>query len=595
MFQGFRWQFIVLTLATIVFIAAAMVRLSRRAIQPSPAPPSPTQFLNDAATSEPPRQNQALETETTATARAENSISGPSSVYREALIGAVRRLNPLFAHLNPVDNDISSLIFEGIFTSNEYGEVVPRLAEELVISADGLEYVIRLRDDVRWQDGLPFSADDVVYTVSLLSDPAYARMSPAAQVWGTVELQKLGDHLLRFRLAQPLSSFTHLLTIGMLPEHALRGTTLSQLVQHPFNLSPIGTGPYQLAALRLGGQNEIRRVELARSPIYIERPEAQAKYPISSLQFHLYPDVEAALAAFASRDVMALGGGDARESLLASPSSQVYTQADSAVGMLIFNWQAPPFAERRARQALALSLDLPELLRRHLGADVTFADSPYPPSASVYLSQAFWHSYNPAQAASLLDAAGIIPSSEDEAPAGDSAAAEDAVNGAGFSLLVEDAAPLRNLAKAIAAQWEALGFQLQIEAVSPDDLTNRLETGRFQAAIVLQRIGGDLDLYRYWHPAQFGNGRNYGAASDHDLADLLEKARREIYSDRRAAHYRQFQVAFAEGAIAIPLYYPLYTFVVNEAIAGLQLGFLASPADRFRGIGDWQLEAQQSA
>jgi len=61
MFQGFRWQFIVLTLATIVFIAAAMVRLSRRAIQPSPAPPSPTQFLNDAATSEPPRQNQGRE------------------------------------------------------------------------------------------------------------------------------------------------------------------------------------------------------------------------------------------------------------------------------------------------------------------------------------------------------------------------------------------------------------------------------------------------------------------------------------------------------------------------------------------------------
>ena len=106
--------------------------------------------------------------------------------------------------------------------------------------------------------------------------------------------------------------------------------------------------------------------------------------------------------------------------------------------MLIFNWQAPPFAERRARQALALGLDLPELARDHLGADLTFADSPYPPGASIYLGDAFWRSYDMAQAARLLDAADIVPSSEDEAPTEDSAAAEDELGSAEFSLLVED-------------------------------------------------------------------------------------------------------------------------------------------------------------
>ena len=296
MFRGFRWQFIVLTFAFILVFAAAMFRLSRRAVPP------PTPFIDDATTSAPPRQDPAAATAVAVASPIAGSPREADPVYREGLIGAVRRLNPLFAHLNPVDNDISSLIFEGLFASNEYGEVVARLAEELVISADGLEYVIRLRDDIRWQDGLPFSADDVVYTFSLLSDPAYARISQAAQVWGTVELQKLGDHLLRFRLAQPLSSFTHLLTIGILPEHALRGTALPELMQHPFNLSPIGTGPYQLAALRLRGQSEIRRVELARSPIFMERVEAQGRYQIPSLHFHLYHDVDAALAAFAARE-----------------------------------------------------------------------------------------------------------------------------------------------------------------------------------------------------------------------------------------------------------------------------------------------------
>ncbi|MFW5748883.1 MAG: hypothetical protein ACOCYT_04640, partial [Chloroflexota bacterium] len=59
--------------------------------------------------------------------------------YTEGLVGEVRRLNPLFGPLNPVDADISSLIFEGLTTINSYGEVIPRLAEEWVVSFDGLE------------------------------------------------------------------------------------------------------------------------------------------------------------------------------------------------------------------------------------------------------------------------------------------------------------------------------------------------------------------------------------------------------------------------------------------------------------------------
>ena len=96
----------------------------------------------------------------------------------------MRRVNPLFAHLNPVDRDISSLIFEGLFAANEYGEIVPRLAERLVISSDGIEYVVKLREDIRWQNDVPFNADDVIYTMSLLSEPDYARISPIGEVLG---------------------------------------------------------------------------------------------------------------------------------------------------------------------------------------------------------------------------------------------------------------------------------------------------------------------------------------------------------------------------------------------------------------------------
>ena len=593
MLRGFRWQFILLTLAIVVFMASALFRLSRQTSQPQPEAPKPTAESSLPPTTE---ATEAPRPNPSATASLETATGPsiePTPAYREGLVGTVRRLNPLFAHLNPVDRDISSLVFEGLFATNDYGEVVPRLAEQLVISADGIAYVVKLREDIRWQDGTAFSADDVVYTMSLLSDTEFARFSPDGAFWATVETQKLNEYLLRFRLAQPLSSFPHLLTIGILPEHALRGTTISQLAQHPFNLSPIGTGPFQLAALQLGADNAIRTVELARSPIFLERQESQGSYSLTRLSFHLYPKAEAALAGYKAGVTNALANLAPRDQLLDLPHSQVYTQVAPSIVMLIFNWKETSFAERRLRQALSLSLDVPALVARRLGAEVAYADSPYTPGSSVYLPHSFWRRHDIAQARALLEAAAIFAAGA-EATESDAEAGDHEGSSARFSLLIEDEITLRNLAADIATQWRQLGLELEIEAVGADEYTNRLSTGRFETAIVALPAASDFDLYRHWHPAQYGSGQNYGAASNHEVAELIEKARREIYSSRRAMLYQQLQDAFAEEAIAIPLFYRLFTFVVSDQIEGVQVGFLASPADRFRGIGSWRMAAPPS-
>ena len=228
-----------------------------------------------------------------------------------------------------------------------------------------------------------------------------------------------------------------------------------------------------------------------------------------------------------------------------------------------------------------------------MGAEVTYADSPYTPGSSVYLPQSFWRRHDITQARALLAAARILPA-EENANATDVDSGDLEPVFTQFSLLLEDQIPLRNLASDIASHWAQLGFQVETEAVDADDLANRLLTGRFQAAIVELPASGDFDLYPLWHPAQYGSGHNYGAASDHEVAELIEKARGEIYSVRRAALYQQLQAAFAEQAIAIPLFYRLYTFVARDQIEGVQLGYLASPADRFRGIRDWRIATPAS-
>ena len=576
MARGFRWQLVLFVLTLPIFAAAAWFRLDRE-IDARPAA-TPAQVATASATPSPA---------STPSSDAASAATGPplpsSSAYREALVGEVMRLNPLFAHLNPVDRDISSLIFDGLFATNAYGAPVPRLAEALFISFDDLEYVVRLRDDALWQDGVPFSADDVIFTMKLLADPAYGAYSAAGRFWQTVETQKLGDDLIRFRLAQPLGSFPLRLTVGILPEHALRGASVSQLAAHPFNLSPIGTGPYQLDELTVDSGGSISSVRLGLSPLNRQRRSGSHAYHLRALEFRLYATDELALEAYRAKHVNSLANIGGRAQLLQLADSHFNTGVEGALQVLIMNQESPLLADRRMRRALSLSLDLPSMVAARIGGVAAFADSPLIPGMSAYAPDDFWRRYEPESAADLLEAARTASESDDADDGGDSSAETRLA----YTLIVLNEGPLPQLAADIAIAWRELGLDIAVEALNGDAMGRRLRDGAFDMAIVEQRVGGDADVYRFWHPSQVDGGENYGHAAQDEIAQLLDTARRMREGIARQEHYQAFQRVFAEQALAIPLYYPLYTLVASDEISGIRLGLMGNGADRFRGIGAW--------
>jgi ABC-type transport system substrate-binding protein len=150
--------------------------------------------------------------------------------------------------------------------------------------------------------------------------------------------------------------------------------------------------------------------------------------------------------------------------------------------------------------------------------------------------------------------------------------------------MVLDEPALVQIATEIAAQWSQLNVQVTVDPVSAATLQQRLEAGDFDTAIAELSLSGsaDPDVYQFWD-----QGRNYGGVNDRRTAEDLERARRDPNGLNRAEFYRQFQVDFVERAIAIPLYYPLFTYAVSPQISGVQLGFLSSPASRFLTLPDW--------
>ncbi len=466
---------------------------------------------------------------------------------------------------------------------------MPDLAKNWVVSSDYLEYVVTLRDDVLWQDGLPFTADDVLFTMQSLSAPDFPGSPALGAFWQTVETEKLGPHLVRFRLTQPLSSFPAKLRIGILPAHALQGTPAAQLASHPFNLSPIGTGPYQLEALRSGGGG-IQQIDLRVAPVYRQRPEGQAGYAIDRLSFMVYPTFGDAVSALSAGELDGLATTNQRQALLntINPAQfEIHSALDASVGMLIFNWQrdeTPYFREQRVRVALASGLDRASVVERWLRSRAVPANSPLWPGNWAYESDLTWPSSDLTTARFLLDTANLGNASSDED-------ATESPYLLSFSILMPDDPALVSLGQDIAAQWSQLNLDVTVESVDQETYQSRLDSGDFDAALVELSLGGsaDPDLYGFWHQGQYPDGENYGGVDDSDISELLERARRDPSGINRKELYEQFQKDFVERAIAIPLYYPLFTYVTTAQVKGVQLGFIAAPADRFLTLQDWSI------
>lgn len=592
MLRGFRWQFVALVMAAAVFAAALVSRLATTPVVPEmPSQVTATATPLAAAPTITPNPGILIQPETP---------QGGIATFREGLVGSVQRLNPLLADLNPAEHDITSLIFEGLTATNQYGEPEPNLAKGWVISTDGLEYIVTLRDDVLWQDGVPFTAADVAFTMSLLRSPDFPGPEAVGEFWRTVETEQLGDYLVRFRLTQPLGSFLDKLRIGILPEHALAGTPASQLAAHPFNLSPVGTGPYQLEALRMADSGEVEQVDLRVAPVYRQRPEGQDGYAIERLSFDLYSSSDAALAALRADEIDGLAARNHHEraALLAAATPaefNTYTTLEPVLGVLIFNWQRDAvryFREQRVRLALETSIDRSQMIQRNLFDVAVQANSPLWPGSWAYTADLQWPPNDLNAARYLLETANLGTRAADDATS-EAPTPTESPYLLNFTILTPDDPALTGMLEEMAVQWSQLNIHVEIDAEQPDQYQSQLEAGDFDAAMVELSLGdsADPDVYPFWDQGQYPDGLNYGGVDDRRISELLERARRDPSGINRAIDYEQFQRDFVDRAIALPLYYPLYTYVASANVDGVQLGFIGSPADRFQTIKDWSIKA----
>ncbi len=510
-------------------------------------------------------------------------VSG--GVYTEALLGSLGRLNPVLDYYNAADHAVDRLIFSGLIRFDHRGLPQGDLADAWGISQDGTSYSFSIRPNAIWHDGQPVRSEDVVFTIELLRDENIPLPPDLRNFWQQVEVNVLDEKTLQFILPEPFAPFLDYLTFGVLPEHLLGGLSATEIIDAEFNIKPVGSGPYRFQGLEVV-DGQVSSVILASFQDYYRTPPF-----IEQFVFRYYPDAMAAMAAYENGEVMGISQitADILPQGLKEPSLNLFTGRLPRLTLIFLNLDAPDlpfFQDISLRRALLMGINRSWIVDRILGGQAIIAHGPVFPESWAYYEGIEQIGYDPQAAVSILKKAGYTIPAE-----GGDVREKDGV-GLAFEMVYPEDEPYAQIAEWVRSEWARLGVRVTLKAVSHEELLeDYLEPRRYQAALVELNLARspDPDPYPFWHQTQTGGGQNYSSWDDRQVSEYLERARVNVDLAERIKQYRNFQVRFGNDVPALLLYFPVYTYAVDEQVKGVSMGPLYDPSDRFYNVTSWYL------
>jgi peptide/nickel transport system substrate-binding protein len=171
---------------------------------------------------------------------------------------AVTLLNPHFA-VGTKDQEGSRIFYEPLAGWDSEGNLVPVLAAEIPskendgLSEDGLSVIWKLKPGVKWHDGMPFTADDVVFNWEYVRTPETAAVTIAS--YKDIKVEKVDDFTVRVIFAKPTPFWADAFVSAsgmIIPKHLFADYIGGKSRDAPANLKPVGTGPYRFVDFKPG-------------------------------------------------------------------------------------------------------------------------------------------------------------------------------------------------------------------------------------------------------------------------------------------------------------------------------------------------------
>lgn len=477
-------------------------------------------------------------------------------------------LNPVAGHQHP-DSDMA--LFRGLFKIDATNELVPDMARSWEVSPDGRIYTIRLRPDIRWHDGVSFTAEDVRFTIEAIQNPKN-HSGLRTEVEEITKVEAVDALTVRITLSRPLAPLLHKLRIGLIPKHLLDGKDFNS---DPFNhVRPVGTGPFKFAEWKRGEY----LVLVANPDFYGGRPKLDRiiyKFiPDPNVQLVQLKKGEIDIAKISPKQVSAIRPSDG------VAVEVVEKSADYRV--MMFNFRYPLFQDVRVRQAIQYATDRQALVD---GALLGYGRPAYGPLQFNWAGaqEIPRHDHDLKKAEVLLKEAGWRR--------GNDGILEKEGRRFSFHLIAGANDPLRvDLATLLAGQLKQVGIEAMVEVKD-------FSSFKIEAVEALILGGGfadepDDDLYRIFSSRLGKDGRNYSGYRNEQVDRLLEKGRSTGDPDARKRIYQEIQ---RELIVDPPYNFLVYLkplYAVRKGIAGFRHKIFGHRTTPLWNVEEWSVEGR---
>jgi peptide/nickel transport system substrate-binding protein len=473
----------------------------------------------------------------------------------DASIGDASTLIPPLAS-DASSHDVAGYIYNGLIKYDGDLNLVGDLAESWEISPDGLTITFKLRKGVKWQDGAPFTAQDVMFTYQLMVDPK----TPTAYGEDYKQVKKaevLDDYTFRVTYPQPFAPALGSWTLAILPKHLLEG---QDITKSPLARHPIGTGPFKFREWRTGD-----KIILSYNPDYFEgRPYLNGYiYLVKPDQATMFLELKAG-----NIDRMGLTPlQDKRQTEYAKfqETFNKYKYVSFAYTYLGYNLEDQRFADRRVRQALTYAINKKEIVDGVLLGLGQEATGPYKPGTWFSNPNVPRFDYNPEKAKALLAEAGWHPNSQ--------GILEKDGKPFEFTILTNQGNDLRvRTGEIIQRRLRDVGILVKIRTVEwAAFLKEFIDKGRFEAVLLGWTTGQDPDAFDVWHSSKTKPGElNFIHYNNPEVDRLLEEGRHTFDREKRRQAYFRFQEILAEDQPYTFLFVPDALPAVHKRFHGIK-------------------------
>ncbi len=451
----------------------------------------------------------------------------------------------------------TDFIFDTLLYEDENG-IIPWLASDWEVEDEGNKYVFNLRKDVKWQDGEPFTADDVVFTFNYYKE----KNNQLYNISTIKSVKKLDDYKVECVMTEPV-----LLTINkvfsstnIIPEHIWKDVDDSKKF-HTTNLkeATIGTGPYILADYQKehGTYRFIRNEEFwGGLPRVAEINTVPTSEPVLSL---LNGDI--AMAEITQQDLDALKG---KSQFVVMESVPYKTQ------WLSFNLTNSILGDVKFRYAVAHALDQQEVLDRIcMGKGIIASQGVVPEDHPLYNPGVTKYAYNLKKSGKMLDELGYKDTNSD--------GIREDKNGNPLKFQLLTTAKTVRSAELIKNQLNKVGIDIEVRTNETAKIDELIKNGDFQIVLQfggVQQLGGDPDYLRRYFvtPEDRSLFSPYGYNNPR-LTELAEKQRTEIDSEKRKDMLFEMQKILSDD---IPNYYICGDSVYNAYNKDIYDGWFCS-------------------